>query len=130
MTLTNRRLVGNLGESYTCNFLLGQGYTILDRNYLKKFGELDIVAKKNDIIHFIEVKTITSNFYFNGTNWYKPEDNVHKYKVIRLRRIIQAYLNEKYGDLDREWEFSVITIVLRRKTKELYKIEHLENLIL
>ncbi len=130
MAKTLKREVGDIGESYTCNFLEKSGYTIIERNYLKKWGELDIIASKKGIMYFIEVKTITSNFFFNGTNWYRPEDNVHKWKIRRLKRTIQTYLAEREVSDEVEWEFSVITVVIKRGTHELYRIEHLENLII
>lgn len=54
------RRFGNLAEDFACMFLVKNGYSIVDRNYLKKWGELDIVAKKGATFHFIEVKSSLS----------------------------------------------------------------------
>lgn len=53
----NKREIGNAGEQATVNFLLKNGYDILKRNYTVRGGEIDIIAKKNDVIAFVEVKT-------------------------------------------------------------------------
>lgn len=53
--------VGSLGEELVVMFLMKQGYTILDRNYWRPWGELDIVAEKKKKIHFIEVKALSRN---------------------------------------------------------------------
>ncbi|MBR6101561.1 MAG: YraN family protein [Ruminococcus sp.] len=52
----NRREIGNIGEDAVCAFLQKNGYTVRDRNYTVKGGEIDIIAEKNDIIAFVEVK--------------------------------------------------------------------------
>lgn len=55
-------LDGILGEDKACKFLKKQGFEILKRNFHSKFGEIDIIAKKDEILHFIEVK-FTQNDY-------------------------------------------------------------------
>src|SRR3989338_3683782 len=56
---TEKQRIGNIGEELACMFLVKQGFTIIERNYKKKWGEIDIMAKKDKILHFIEVKTVT-----------------------------------------------------------------------
>lgn len=51
------REIGNIGEDAVCEFLKDNGYEILNRNFTIRGGEIDIVAKKNDCIAFVEVKT-------------------------------------------------------------------------
>jgi len=53
--------VGNLGETVACEYLRRHGFTIRDRNYVKKTGELDVVAEKEDTLHFVEVKTVLAH---------------------------------------------------------------------
>ncbi|HEC1788756.1 TPA: YraN family protein, partial [Campylobacter lari] len=50
-------LFGKKGEELACEFLKTQGFEILKRNFYSKFGEIDIIAKKDKILHFIEVKS-------------------------------------------------------------------------
>ncbi len=58
-------LDGILGEDKACKFLKKQGFEILKRNFHSKFGEIDIIAKKDEILHFIEVK-FTQKEYLNN----------------------------------------------------------------
>jgi Holliday junction resolvase-like predicted endonuclease len=51
--------VGKIGEDTAARFLVKQGFMIVERNYWKKYGEIDIVAKKKGVIHFVEVKTVS-----------------------------------------------------------------------
>ena len=53
---TNKQKVGEIGENVASEYLKKKGFKILERNYWKKWGELDIIAQKGDVIHFVEVK--------------------------------------------------------------------------
>ena len=59
MSLTDKQKIGNLGEDIGCKFLVKRGFSIKDRNYRKKWGEIDIVVEKDAVLHFIEVKTVS-----------------------------------------------------------------------
>ena len=122
--------MGDKGEDEWVKYLENLGFEIVKRNYLRKWGELDIIARKQSVLYFVEVKTVSSTFFVQGSDWYRPEDNIHKAKTNRIKRAIQSFLAEQHLSIECEWEFSVITVILRRKTHELYKIEHLENLII
>ena len=50
---------GEIGENIAVRFLVKHGFSILDRNYTKKWGEIDIVAERNKKIYFIEVKSVS-----------------------------------------------------------------------
>lgn len=51
------REIGNIGEQAVCDYICKNGYEIMKRNFTVKGGEIDIIAKKNDTVCFIEVKT-------------------------------------------------------------------------
>ena len=51
------RAKGNIAEEKACEFLYDNGFSILDRNFYSSFGEIDIIATKDDVLHFIEVKS-------------------------------------------------------------------------
>lgn len=148
--------VGRIGEDVACKFLMKQGYQILTRNYLKKWGEIDIVAKKGQITHFVEVKTVskdltkgfnpcfsdkntkqsnivsceTNNNVIHETNdEYRPEDNIHPWKLKRLSRVIQTYLSEKNFTEEDNWQFDAVTVFLDIKNKSA-KVDHLKDIIL
>src|SRR5665647_568897 len=93
---------GEIGENIAVRFLVKHGFLILDRNYTKKWGELDIVAKKDKKLYFIEVKSV-SRETLNKIDDYRPEDNMHPWKMKRLSRTIQTYLLSKNIGEDEEW---------------------------
>lgn len=117
---TDKRATGDLGEDIACKFLMKQGFDILDRNYSRKWGELDIIAKKSNQIHFIEVKTVSHVTF-------RPEENMHPWKLRRLSRIIQTYMLHK--KLDCEWQLDLITVKLD-KDKRQARVELIDNIIL
>ncbi len=131
--------VGIEGEDIACRYLEKKGFKIIDRNYLKKWGEIDIIARKAGLLHFIEVKTVTREInlsYPDGSrppdtragvtsDEYRPEENVHPWKLKRLQRVIQSYLLEKFEDNDPEWQFEV-AIVLLDMVKKVAKVELME----
>lgn len=104
--LKNTQKVGETGEELASRFLEQKGFAIIDRNYRKKWGEIDIVAEKDDTLHFVEVKTITSK------GDYLPEDNMRLWKKQRLSRVIRTYLLDKKVPDEKEFEIDVISVVL------------------
>ncbi len=133
--LTEKRKIGNLGEDLACRFLMKQGFDIIERNYLKKCGEIDIIAKNKGKIHFIEVKsvshetTLSVSVETNGNGGFRPEDNVHPWKLQRLARTIQVYLQEKNVPHETDWQFDVITVFIDKK-QLISKVNILENVVL
>ena len=116
----NKR-VGNLGENIASRFLEQKGYTIIERNYRKKWGEIDIICRKGTRWHFIEVKTVS-----RATPDIQPEENVHHRKLQRLKRAVETYIAEnEIGELV---QLDVVTVVLdtiRRKAL----CSHIENVL-
>jgi putative endonuclease len=132
MALTSRQIKGNLGEELAANWLIGKGYRILERNYRKKYGEIDIVCKKEDQLHFVEVKTVTRAFtpnlsYTKTLDDYEPEDNIHPWKLKRLSRTIQIYLLERRIKDDVDWQLDAVSVYLD-EAGNLTKIEMLEDI--
>jgi len=124
---------GAIGEDIASKYLENKGYFVIDRNYRKKWGELDIIVQKNNILHFIEVKTVSRRSY-NGKfeeeiNNYRPEDNMHPWKLQRLRRAIQTYLLEKYKNNVPEWRFDLICVFLDQ-VRRVAKVRLMEDIIL
>ncbi len=124
---------GAIGEDLATAFLKKNGFAVKDRNYRKKWGEIDIVALKNDLVHFIEVKTVSRHSFggkfLDEVNNYRPEDNMHPWKLGRLRRAIQTYLLEKYRQTDPAWQFDLICVFLDQD-RRVAKVRLIENIIL
>lgn len=125
--------IGALGEEVACEYLAGKGYTIVERNFRRPYGELDIVARATGgLLVIIEVKTVSHEMgrgdpdVARGNN-YRPEDNMHPQKLRRLGNTIQAYLSHKRHDGD--WRFDVLAVYLDPKSREA-RIRHTENVII
>lgn len=131
-----RNKIGAIGEQITVNHLKKRGYSILDTNYLKKWGEIDVVAHETlsgkGIIHFIEVKTVsyeTKDLLQKAVSYgtWRPEENVHAEKMRRLQLTIESWILEK-GDSVTEWQIDIaaVRIVPREKYAT---IKYIDNVI-
>lgn len=131
--ITQKQRIGKIGEDIASKYLENKGFTVICRNYLKKYGEIDIIAQKDRIIHFIEVKSVSCENNPGNvsrvTDSYRPEDNIHPQKIKRLSRTIQAYLFEKHKEDDPEWVFEAITVKIDLVNRGA-KVKFLKNLIL
>ncbi len=114
-----RATLGKWGEDIAARFLIKKGYSILDRHWTSRIGELDIVAKKADDYIFVEVKTRSSNRF--GL----PEDAVYGHKQDRLRRMVELYLL-KHRLHDVPYQIDTIAIEYEPKTKKT-TIRHIEH---
>lgn len=85
---TNKSIGGN-GEDFAALILQTKGYEILERNYRTKLGEIDIIAKKDNVLHFVEVKTRTQKTYGY------PAESVTEDKLNRIRKASQIYMFNK-----------------------------------
>lgn len=100
-TTQTTRDIGNKGESLACSLLEKRGYHIIDRNVRGRYGEVDIVAKKDNIYHFIEVR-LRTNVTF-GT----PVETVNAKKRLRLKKTIEYYCMIKNVS---RWQIDIIAI--------------------
>jgi putative endonuclease len=124
----NTKSKGNLSESIVCDFLVSRGYEILDRNYLRKWGELDIVATKEGSLHFIEVK---SDFRKNQNDGYRAEELMHNLKQRRLRRMVATYLEDKKYGLDYPFVFDLAIVSFGKGNNgDLYSVSLQGNVII
>lgn len=117
-----RKEAGRLGEQVACDFLIGRGFRILTRNYRKPWGEIDIIAEKNNVIRFVEVKTLTHNYPASAVSrerdGYRPEEQVHPWKLEKLARTAELYMAAKKDG--REYQIDVVGVLLdmeRRKAR-------------
>src|SRR3989344_6036699 len=117
----HRKHIGTLGESIACEFLIQKGFAIQGRNYREKWGEIDIIASKGDVVYFVEVKTViqTAQNEHNEDN-FSPEDNIHPQKIKRITRTIASYLRKEYkGDAPHvEWQIDAVIVLLDTNNKK------------
>ncbi len=130
MSKTDKQNVGEIGERAAERFLRQHSYTILERNYWKKWGEIDIVADKDRVIHFVEVKTVSRETVPEaGSDNYSPEDNIHPWKRRRFARTIETYLLERRINEERDWQVDSIAVYVNQ-AGEVLKVDQLEDIIL
>lgn len=108
--------LGKEGEQLAVDFLLKNGYEIMERNYRFDKAEVDIIAKKDAFLAIIEVKTRSTADFGNPQDFVKPK------QIQQLVKAVDEYVTE--NDLDVEVRFDIIAIVNEAKK---FKIEHLEN---
>ena len=125
-----KRKLGAIGEEVACKYLETKGFRVLERNYLRKWGEIDIIAEKGNLLSFIEVKTVSREpGEREPGKGYRPEENVHPAKLKRLHRVIQTYLLDRKVPEGREWRIDIACVYLDFSTRKA-KVEMLENIIL
>ncbi len=98
--------LGERGEMIAWSYLRQKGYTLLEKNYRCRIGEIDAIAEKDRRIVFIEIKTRSSSRF--GA----PEEAVHTRKQRKLLRLAEWYLKEKKWE-DKPLAFSVLAIQLK-----------------
>ncbi len=101
---------GRLGEAFAVEYLVGQGYEILQNNYRKQFGEVDIIARDQGTLVFIEVKTRHSKVFGS------PSEAVTARKQRQLSKIAQDYLLTHQLN-DTAARFDVIGITLDQHSR-------------
>ena len=115
---------GKIGEEKACEYLMKKGYQIINRNYWKKFGEIDIVARAKDkTLVFIEVKTLL----MKSSNGFMPEDNftTQKYRIVKRTCSYFAANHPELIDDDLGWRMDLIAIEILPDGK--FSIRHYEN---
>jgi putative endonuclease len=131
--MTKKSDIGNIGEDLACDYLKQNGYTIIDRNFRKPWGELDIIAKAKDkTLVIVEVKTLKSlyqnlNFgnpkqnlinnaaILNKTGSMRqlnPEDNLTRAKLKKLQKTAMLYAgsNSRLVSDKKGWRIDLIAI--------------------
>ena len=105
------RAKGNLAEDKACAFLYDNGFSILDRNFYSSFGEIDIIVTKDDVLHFIEVKS--------GDDYELAIQNITKSKLSKLIKTANVYMKKNGFDSDYEYDAVVVT------PEEIFHIENI-----
>ena len=128
----NSKQLGVFGEKIAIDYLKKKDYQILDKNYSPKFisgpqrGEIDIVAKKNNVISFVEVKTLIQNGG-GRTSVISPEEKVNFSKQRKIIKMAESWLMGKKIPLDSKWQIDVIAIKIDSSLKKA-KIRYFRNI--
>ena len=107
------RAKGDVAEERACNYLLQAGFSVVERNFYSRFGEIDIIAIKGEVLHFIEVKS--------ALDYESAISNITPAKLSKFIRTLQVYLKKNALNVD----FMVDAVVVTPK-----EVQLLENITL
>ena len=107
------RAKGNLAEDKASQFLQERGFSIIERNFYSRFGEIDIIALKDEVLHFIEVKS--------GLDYESAIQNITPSKLSKFTKTVNVYIKKNSLDID----FMIDAVVVTPQN-----IELLENITL
>jgi len=110
----HNKSVGRIGEDLTVAHLIENGYQIIERNYTSRWGEIDIISQKDNVLIFVEVKTKI------GDKFGKPWEAVTFSKLKKLNRSIQYYLtSNKIKDIKCRIDVVAIELTTYKTLKSL-----------
>jgi putative endonuclease len=115
--------LGFLAENIAARYLEGGGYEIVAKNYRKPWGEIDIIAKRGEVIVFVEVKANRREF----TDGFNPEVRVNEQKIHKIKRTAMLYFERELGNAEVEWQIDVIAVTFDIPNKKA-KIRHFKNI--
>jgi putative endonuclease len=95
------RTKGNIAEEKACLFLWDKGFSIIEQNFYSRFGELDIIATKDEVLHFVEVKS--------AEDYEKAVQNITPSKLSKLIKTSNIYMKKNGFDGDFVYDAVIIT---------------------
>lgn len=122
MAVTKLTEFGFLAESYAAQYLKAKGYEVVGHNYRKPWGEIDVIAQKQGIVIFVEVKANKKDI-----PGFEPELRVNDSKKHRMARIAQTYLADYHYSSNQAWQLDVLAVTFDRQ-RRVAKIRHYKNI--
>jgi len=95
------RAKGNLAEDKAVEFLYENGFSIVERNFYSRFGEIDVIVSKDDVLHFVEVKS--------GEDYELAIQNITPSKLSKLIKTAHVYMKKNSFDGDFQLDALVVT---------------------
>jgi len=124
------KYIGGLGEDIAAEYLMRKGFTVISRNVSGKGYEIDIICRKNESVHFVEVKSVSyetidilKNTVLHET--WQPEDLVHRHKLRNIKRGIESWIikHSYTGNVQ------IDVLVVRFVPRETYaRVKYIENI--
>ena len=121
VTVEDTKILGNQAETVAAVYLKNKGYQILERNYRKPWAEIDIIAKRGNVVVFVEVKANARDFGFE----FNPEVCVDNRKLAKITRAAPLYLEYTYKNMNTEWRVDIVSVMFSGETHA--KITHFKN---
>ncbi len=118
--MTKKRIeIGKQGEALAADHLRQKNYTIIEKNFRCKLGEIDIIAKDRHIVVFVEVRTKTSHTY-------GPAYNTVTYPKQKQVKRVALYYISKHNLVKTQFRFDVIGIHIEPQTNQ-HQIDHIQS---
>ena len=117
--MNSKQKLGKRGEHIACTYLKKRRYEIIEKNFFCKLGEIDIIAKQENIIIFIEVKTRKNKYYGNPAEAINKTKKIHMYNVAKYYMQIKELRNIQV-------RFDAIEIMMERGE---IKINHIKQIL-
>lgn len=114
--MAQHNYLGKEGENIAENYLINNGYAIVDRNWRCPEGEIDLIVCKNRFVVFVEVKTRSSTY------WGNPEEAISSHRIKRMVEAADYYIQD--NNLDCDIRFDIIAIILNENTT---KVDHIAD---
>jgi len=113
---------GRLGEQIAKDFLIKKGYRIIEQNFQTRFGELDIIATRDNLLVFIEVKLKT------GTDFGRPEEMITQKKLLQIKNTAEMFLVQEKAlkAIFKQYRIDAICIILENNVVK--ELKHYENI--
>lgn len=114
---------GKTGEDIAESYLVKNGFRIIEKNWNTRFGEIDLIATKNNVLHFVEVKLKV------GTYFGSPEEMINKRKIWQVMKTGEAYLlkNKQLASQYAKTQVDAVCIVINHEGVE-ERVDYYENL--
>lgn len=122
---TKNRSIGNLGEDAAAKFLKKEGYKVVERNYVANDAEIDVIATRDDILAFVEVKT--RNIKWLGSKFDRPAAAVTPEKQRKIIKAASRFIGYKYKNFKKRFDVIEVYTDSVDGKDEIKEIRHLEN---
>jgi putative endonuclease len=120
--------IGALGETLAQGFLIKQGFTFIEQNYRTKYGEIDLIMKKDSCLRFVEVKSIkVTDLSFERVEKIQPEDNLTFSKWSKLVVAIETYLKHRNVPHETKYQVDLACVYIDTERRQ-GKVKLLENI--
>jgi len=121
--------IGKIGENITKTFLMKHGFSVLETNYRTRYGEIDIIARKDNKMRFIEVKSVKVNNLSETENLdVQPEDNLTHAKWSKFVISVETYLKHKNIPKETKWQIDLACVYINTEMRE-GRVKLLENIL-
>ena len=113
--IASKKEIGRFGELAACCYLKSKGFNILSQNVVLKVGEIDIVAEKGNVIHFVEVKSMLGEL--DRPLQINPEEHLDRKKINKLKKTALSYIskNNTFKNRDVSIDGLLVRIFRRRE---------------